>query len=73
MLLVTPCFLETSTTLTPFLMSASTACLIANGLDGTDSTGNLIVANELITIKTKGGGELPLITLATKAEPEWIK
>jgi len=37
------------------------------------ATGNLIVANELITIQTKRGGELPLITLATKVEPEWIK
>jgi len=30
----------------------------------------LIVANELIIIQTKRGGELPLITLATKVEPE---
>jgi len=37
------------------------------------ATGNLIVANELITIQTKRGGELPLITLATKVEPEWVK
>jgi len=36
-------------------------------------SGNLIVANELITIKTKRDSELPLITLATKVEPEWIK
>jgi len=36
-------------------------------------SGNLIIANELITIQTKRGGELPLITLATKVEPEWIK
>lgn len=36
-------------------------------------SGNLIVANELITIQTKRGGELPLITLATRVEPEWIK
>jgi len=35
--------------------------------------GNLIVANELITIQTRRGGELPLITLATKVEREWIK
>ena len=35
--------------------------------------GNLIVANELITLQTKRGGELPLITLATKVEPEWVK
>jgi len=35
-------------------------------------SGNLIVANELITIQTKRGGELPLITLATKVESEWI-
>jgi len=36
-------------------------------------TGNLIVANELIIIQTKRGGELHLITLATKVEPEWVK
>jgi len=36
-------------------------------------SGNLIVANELITIQTKRGGELPLITLATKVEPDWVK
>ncbi len=36
-------------------------------------SGNLIIANELITIQTKRGGELPLITLATKVEPERIK
>jgi len=35
--------------------------------------GDLIVANELITIQTKRGGELPLITLATKVEPVWVK
>ncbi len=35
--------------------------------------GDLLVANELITIQTKRGGDLPLITLATKVEPEWIK
>lgn len=42
---------------------------------GRDSsvTSDLIVANELITIPTKRGGELPLITLATKVEPEWLK
>ena len=42
---------------------------------GRDShiSGNLIVANELIKIQTKRGGELPLITLATKVEPEWFK
>lgn len=34
---------------------------------------NLIAANELITIQMKKGGELPLITLAIKIEPEWIK
>ena len=37
------------------------------------TTGDLIIANELITIQTKRGGELPLITLATRIEPEWIK
>lgn len=36
-------------------------------------TGNLISVNELIIIQTKRGGELPLITLATKVEPEWVK
>lgn len=37
------------------------------------TTGDLIIANELITIQTRRGGELPLITLATRIEPEWIK
>jgi len=27
----------------------------------------------LIIIQTKRGGELPLITQATKIEPEWVK
>jgi hypothetical protein len=35
-------------------------------------SGNLIIANELITIQTRRGGELPLITLATKLEPTWL-
>ena len=37
------------------------------------AAGSLIVANELITVQTKRGGELPIITLATKVAPEWIK
>lgn len=37
------------------------------------TTGDLIIANELITIQTRRGGELPLITLATKMEPEWVE
>jgi len=32
-----------------------------------------IIADELIIIQTKRGGELPLITQATKIEPEWVK
>lgn len=35
-------------------------------------SGDLIVANEFITIQTKRGGELPLITLATKIDQSWI-
>ncbi len=35
--------------------------------------GDLVVANELITVQTRRGGELPLITLATKVDPTWLK
>ena len=37
------------------------------------ATDNLISANELTIIQTKRGGELLLITLVTKVEPEWVK
>lgn len=45
-----------------------------NALLGRESRvlGDLLVANELITVPTKKGGELPLITLATAVKPEWF-
>ncbi|QQS43413.1 DEAD/DEAH box helicase [Candidatus Roizmanbacteria bacterium] len=35
--------------------------------------GDIVIANELITVQTRRGGELPLITLATKVDPSVLK